>query len=869
MIEFVLRLLFIFGANGVLLLSAVTGLYMHRETINEMFSGGSEREKLGSLEYVMKELMNVVTLVSTWMVVWVMIHTNTWALHTAWPVMAVFSLLCQAAMGWRATINKDLIVAESGGPADSRRYSRGILWSNTWARNNLGLLAESNDVDFFLIILMSFGLASIYPYTVVIPVFYTVGFLVNIYDLGYDLVVGEGRRLLSFFYDIYNVIMHSRYGNNLYASRFHALNGMWREMTWQKYTDWISVSRFGLSIWAIQSASGYLFTNVLWRILSTNLSGIWRILRVVFIHKEMLRSAIKLLKTWRVYFPALVIFSQRLLNDEATGRITRKVESALPMLGLDPNKPELVEKFEDVWDRFMKMVFAFSIVSVVGELSGYLIPSLRMVVSVSNHIMLAHIAMTVIDVGCLYAAEKMRATGRFSETMCQAVEDACNLSWLGYTFVGLKFNKVVFVDHASTRRLNEFFSKVLRVTGLSAGTSFIGGIFSGIRSMVNWGWRYSGLSWVFSALRAILSYIYLDKVIGWFMATPLYLLQQSHSLFSGLTWNAMVGVVMSGLLSYALLGLWRMLKPRLLGLYGFCSSGVNVVYQKTGKLSEIVLWAVSLVLTVSLLGTMVIKFMQFMVPMAWPLKLTVMGGYAMALIGLSVYSGNLDFDSISRWHETDKVVNIVLMVMIKVAMAIVLPVAWQVKLIVGLSFCTLAMSDRDKLEIWSVVFCTCASMILATRIMMEFMLPMPGLAQLILVLWHTAIIGTCAVFTRHGSGMFIEAIDELLSEEKNGGKQNGAPLTGNGPDSVPSAPPKPNATGNGSGSVPSAPLMSSTTGNGSDPVPSAPLMSSTTEGGSGSVPIATSINQGATDGSDSIPVAQPIGERGSFARVSP
>ncbi|MEC7616985.1 MAG: hypothetical protein VYD39_02085, partial [Bacteroidota bacterium] len=76
---------------------------------------------------------------------------------------------------------------------------------------------------------------------------------------------------------------------------------------------------------------------------------------------------------------------------------------------------------------------------------------------------------------------------------------------------------------------------------------------------------------------------------------------------------------------------------------------------------------------------------------------------------------------------------------------------------------------------------------------------------------------------------------ELLSEEKNGGKQNGAPLTGNG----------------------------------SDPVPSAPLMSSTTEGGSGSVPIATSINQGATDGSDSIPVAQPIGERGSFARVSP
>ena len=136
MIEFVLRLLFIFGVNGVLLLSAVTGLYMHRETINEMFSGGSEREKLGSLEYVMKELMNVVTLVSTWMVVWVMIHTNTWALHTAWPVMAVFSLLCQAAMGWRATINKDLIVAESGGPADSRRYSKRptvFLYSSTVA----------------------------------------------------------------------------------------------------------------------------------------------------------------------------------------------------------------------------------------------------------------------------------------------------------------------------------------------------------------------------------------------------------------------------------------------------------------------------------------------------------------------------------------------------------------------------------------------------------------------------------------------------------------------------------------------------------------------------------------------------------------
>ena len=516
----------------------------------------------------------------------------------------------------------------------------------------------------------------------------------------------------------------------------------------------------------------------------------------------------------------------------------------------------------------MAVAFYFVFISLFGELM-YPIPAVQMVVSVINHIMLAHITMTVIDVGCLYAAEKMRATGRFSEKMCQVVEDALNLSWLGYTFVGLKFNKVVFVDHASAQSLNKFFNKVFRVTGLSAGTSFIGGVFSGIRSMINWVYRYSGLSWMVSGLRAILSYVYLDKVIGWSLATPLYMLQQSHAMLSGLTWNAVAGVVISGLLSYAILGLWRMLRPRILGLYGFFSSGVNVIYQKTGKLSEMVLWAVCLVLFASLLSIIVVKFMQCMVPMAWPLKLVVIGGYAAALIGLSVYSGNLDLDGISSWHDTDKMVNIVLMVMIKMVMAIVLPLAWQVKLVVGLSFCMFAMLDRDKLEIWSVVFCTCASMVLATRIMMAFVLPMPGLAQLILVLWHTSSIGACAAFTRHSSGMFMESIDKLLSEEKNGGKQNGASVSS--PDSDPTGGLKssnfsPTATtGVGPGPLPSAPPMETATGVGPDPLPSAPPLAAITGNGLGSVPIATPVAGDAGRGSEGLPIAQSIGDRGSLS----
>ena len=515
---------------------------------------------------------------------------------------------------------------------------------------------------------------------------------------------------------------------------------------------------------------------MIWDIFCLRVRGIWSILRHTVIHRGMWISFTNLLKVWRQYALYLVFTAHVLSENEA---IQKQLKSLISRLGVDINDVDLMRKYQNVFNGFMKGMMFLTLSAMIGEFM-YPVWIGKVLFHVTNQLLCAHIFMAIMGFFGLFIQEKMARLDFFSKKVIQRTEKAWGLGLLGYVFLGFRFKNVVFVDAKMAKALNGTVNWIYKKTGMSLLVSLIQRCCFGLWAVMLWLWRNLGFSWTFSMLKRAFSAIYLDKVFSLFLKGPLNFLKGSYGMMCAISWNGVACVVASGLVSYAIFEVWRFLKPKLMNLTDPLSDNlisfsgmVLPIFERLFALSACAIFAYATV-KVSM------YFMMLLIPLSWPIKIGALIGYmAVGFWGFG-YSGLLEQASTENWTYNSKLIVNVLMALIQIFVVTMIPMSFTKRVLSGLFFLFIDKSFANNTK-FSARFCTVSLLIFATKLMMDLILPMRNFAKLIVLLWHIPIISTFLVCTKFWWDNLCRLIGEDIEYMK---KEKDLTVSGDATDSL-------------------------------------------------------------------------------------
>lgn len=476
----------------------------------------------GNQEWILKGCLHVLISITIWMVLW----TGQWqSQHAIWERAAIFFIFFHAAILARVWIFENWVSQEVDIESSS------ILLASDWISDHFGHYLRNKVFDCIVLALLSVGVVVWYARLTILPEVYMLSFIVN------GLMLIGVEKIAKAASDLRGAVIYKRYQDREFLTRSTALLACIRDMPWTKRVGLFDVGKTGVFILAVYQSSGCFAPAVVWNGMALIVRAVWWWCRIGFLSDGFLRAVLNLLGLWLVTSPLLVLLLRYNIELQAR-RINWRVWG----------DEGTVNQYINIWNRFIRAATAYACVVSVYQV----IMISPAIMAVATQLMLAHTAMTIIDVVGVYYAVVLRGAN-CSESLCMEVEKGMGLGWTGYVFIALRMLRVEFVSNRRASLLNEGIGTVCRYLGLDAGMFIIKMLWFGLYAMGVKIMKFMRLGWVVQLAR----YLYLDWVVGMLLNHMLMLPRLIIHAVRAMTWNGMAGMAVSICISVATLSGWR------------------------------------------------------------------------------------------------------------------------------------------------------------------------------------------------------------------------------------------------------------------------------------------------------------------------